>query len=206
MEIYSQPIVNILTEQKVIEEYLCRPGCAIEEYFTMKDRNTLIRREIHAILQGIEESSAEIPCNINVTLYTLPFISKLPFINWRGGVEIVEWEKSIPPNLKQTRMAIRDLQARGLMVWADDITPGDLPMWLQSGVNGYKVELPVIKNDLDFLKELKATKKPIIVERIETKEECQWIKDNGITLAQGYFFGRPKRVENLNYLKTVEAF
>lgn len=193
LEIHTQPIVNVLTGQKILEECLSRPGCSIKDYFTTKDRNTLIRRELHAILQAVEESRGEIPYNINVTLYTLPFVTKLPFINWRGGIEIVEWEKSIAPHFKQTRMAIRDLQAKGLMVWADDVSSGDLSMWLQAGVNGYKVELSEIKDNLAFLYDLKSTKKPIIVERVESEEDHRWVKEHGITLAQGYYYGRPEK-------------
>ena|GEM_PF-1895889 len=206
LEVVSQPIVNIITGQKVMEEYLSRPGCAIKDYFTMKDRNTLIRREMHAILQSIEESTGDSPYNVNVTLYTLPFISKLPFINWRGGIEIVEWENSITPYFKQTRMAIRDLQTRGLMVWADDVTAEDLSMWLRAGVNGYKVELQEIRNNPEFLKTLQGTKKPIIVERIETEVEHQWIKQKGITLAQGYYYGRPERLGKVVQFQAVDAY
>ena len=200
LEVFSQPIVNPFTGQKVMEEYLSRPGCPIKEYFSTKDRDTLSRRELHAILQAIEVSAGETPCNINVTLYTLLFISKLPFINWRGGIEIVEWENSISPHCKQTRMAIRDLQAKGLMVWADDVTPNDLTMWLRTEVNGYKVELAEIQNNLEFLRALQRTKKPIVVERIETQKEQQWVKEQGLTLAQGYYYGRPKRRETMREL------
>lgn len=189
-----------------MEECLSRPGCSIKDYFTLKDRNTLIRRELHAILQSIEGSLGESPYNINVTLYTLPFISNLPFINWRGGIEIVEWEKSISPYFKQTRMAIRDMQSRGLMVWADDVTAGDLPMWLRVGTNGFKVELQEIQNNPEFLKALQNTKKPIIVERIETEIEHQWIKQKGITLAQGYYYGRPEKLGKIVQLQTAEAY
>lgn len=206
LEILRQPIVNIFTGQKVMEELLSRPGYSIKEYFTTNDRNTLIRRELHAILQGVEESTTEIPCNINVTPYTLHFISWFPFINWRGGIEIVEWDKSISPNMKQIRNAIRDMQAKGLMVWVDDVIAADLSKWLRTGVDGYKVELPEIKNNPDFLRALKETKKPIIVERVETDEDHFWVKDTGITLAQGYYYGRPAKVENLNSLRTAYDF
>lgn len=206
LEIHVQPIINVFTGQKVLEECLSRPGCSIKDYFTTKDRNILIRRELHAILQAVEESRGETPYNINVTLYTLPFVTKLPFINWRGGIEIVEWEKSIAPHFKQTRMAIRDLQAKGLMVWADDVSPDDLSMWLQAGVNGYKVELLEVQNNPDFLSALQKTKKPIVVERVETEEEHLWVREHGITLAQGYYYGRPaKLVDNVSRLSVVDG-
>lgn len=95
LETVSQPIVNLITGEKVMEERLSRPGCPIKDYFSTKDRNTLLRRELHAILQSIEESN-ETPYNINVTLYTLPILCRLPF-SWNGGVEIVEGETSISP-------------------------------------------------------------------------------------------------------------
>ena len=206
LEIHTQPIINVFTGQKILEECLSRPGCSIKDYFTTKDRNTLIRRELHAILQAVEEIGGETPCNINVTLYTLPFVSRLPFINWRGGIEIVEWEKSIAPYFKQTRIAIRDLQAKGLMVWADDVSHEDISMWLQTGVNGYKVELLEIQSNPDFLKALQEIKKPIVVERVETEEDHLWVLEHGITLAQGYYYGRPERlVDNTPRLSVADG-
>jgi hypothetical protein len=201
LEIMSQPIVNVITGQEVMAEYLSRPSCSLKDYFSTKDRNVLIRRELHAILQSIEESKG-MPYNVNVTLYTLPFVSKLPFMNWSGGIEIVEWETSISPYFKQTRISIRDLQVRGLFVWADDITADTIDMWLRTGVNGFKVEIDEITKDFKFLNELKETKKPIIVERIETKEQHEWIKSKGIPLAQGFYYGMPQKIGKKVSLQT----
>ncbi|MGE5543690.1 MAG: hypothetical protein ACM3UW_01830 [Bacillota bacterium] len=191
LETLSQPIVNIITGEKVMEERLSRPGCLIKDYFSTKDRNTLLRRELHAILQCVEESG-NTPYNINVTLYTLPILCKLPF-SWNGGVEIVEWDRSISPYFKQTRMAIRDLQSRGLSVWADDVTLDAVDMWLKAGINGFKVEIEALRNDDLFIDRLRATKKPIVVERIETKEDHEFVKSLGIMLGQGFFYGVPSK-------------
>lgn len=195
IETVSQPIVNLITGETVLEERLCRPGCNIKEYFNTRDKNTLLRRELHAILQCIEESNGT-PYNINVTVYTLPILCRLP-ISWNGGVEIVEWETGISPYFKQTRMAIRELQSRGLLVWADDVTANTFETWLKVGANGLKVEVEEIMNDLVFAEQLKSTKKPIIVERVESKEEHEFIKKLGITLAQGFFYGAPGKPEKV---------
>lgn len=194
LEIVSQPIINLITGQKVMEERLSRPeGRSIKEYFSTKDRNTLMRRELHAILQSIEESS-ETPYTINVTLYTLPILCRLPF-SWNGGIEIVEWETSISPYFRQTRMAIGLFQSRGLMVWADDVTPNTMEMWLRAGINGFKIEVAELKDNPLFVECLQATKKPVIVERIETEEEHDFVRSLGMTLAQGFYYGAPGKVE-----------
>lgn len=180
-----------------MEERLSRPGCSIKDYFSPKDRNTLLRRELHAILQCVEESN-ETPYNINVTVYTLPILCRLP-ISWNGGIEIVEWDRGISPYFNQIGTAIRDMQSRGLLVWADDVTPNAVDMWLKAGVNGFKVEIEELKNDELFIKQLRITKKPIIVERIETKEDHELIKNLGITLAQGFYYGAPGKAEKVNH-------
>jgi EAL domain-containing protein (putative c-di-GMP-specific phosphodiesterase class I) len=189
----SQPIVNLVTGDKVLEERLCRPNCPIREYFSIKDKNTLMRRELHSILQCIEESN-DTPYNVNVTAYTLPFLTRIP-ISWNGGIEIVEWEFSASPYFKQMRQAISELQARGLMVWADDVTANALEMWLKAGVNGLKVEMEKIKQDESFVEQLKLSKKPVIIERVETTAEDRLIREHGFTLAQGFYYGAPEGIE-----------
>ena len=186
-----------------MEERLSRPNCSIKDYFSTKDRNTLLRRELHAILQSIEESSY-MPYNVNVTLYTLPVLCRLPF-SWNGGIEIVEWETSISPYFKQARKAIRDIQAKGLLVWADDVTAETMEMWLHAGVNGFKVEIDELRDNLMFVERLRATKKSIIVERIETLEDHNMIQKLGITLAQGFFYGMPKRQEKNIPLRSIRT-
>lgn len=189
----GQPIVNLITGQKVMEERLCRPTCPIPEYFSTKDKNTLMRRELHSILQCIEESNG-IPYNINVTVYTLPFLTRLP-ITWNGGLEIVEWEFSSSPHFKTLRSAIRDLQGRGLTVWADDVTANVIEMWLKAGVNGFKVEIEKIKQDESFIEQLIMAKKPVIIERVETAEEDRFIRERGFSLAQGFYYGIPEGMQ-----------
>lgn len=203
LEIYSQPIVNLITGETVMEERLSRPDCGIKDYFSTKDRNTLLRRELHAILQSIEESS-HIPYNVNVTLYTLPILCRLP-LSWNGGVEIVEWETSINPYFKQTRNAISELQSRGLLVWADDVTAETIEMWLRAGVNGFKVEIDELKNDNLFIEHLRIAKKPIIVERVETMEDHKMIQKLGITLAQGFYYGIPRKQEKVVPLRSART-
>lgn len=203
LEIFSQPIVNLITGETVLEERLSRPDCSIKDYFSTKDRNTLLRRELHAILQSIEESSY-IPYNVNVTLYTLPILCRLP-ISWNGGVEIVEWETSINPHFKQTRNAISELQSRGLLVWADDVTADTIEMWLHAGVNGFKVEIDELRNNRPFIEHLRASKKPIIVERIETLDDHKMIQKLGISMAQGFYYGMPKKQEKIISLRSART-
>lgn len=206
LEIHTQPIVNVFTGQKVLEECLSRPGCSIREYFPTNDPRTLNRRELHAIMQAIEDMEENTLYNINVTLRTLPLVARDPFMIWRGGVEIVEWGKSISPYFKQTKRVIQDLQSRGLSVWADDVIPDYLSMWQRAGVDGYKVELLEIQNNPDFLKALRETKKPIVVERVETEAEHLWVLEHGIILAQGYYYGRPERlVDNIQRLSVADG-
>lgn len=69
-------------------------------------------------------------------------------------------------------------------------------MWLCAGVNGFKVELDELKDNMLFIEHLRATKKPIIVERIESIEDHNLIKKLGITLAQGFYYGKPCKKEN----------
>lgn len=206
LEILSQPIVNLITGEKVMEERLSRPSnSSIKDYFSTRDRNTLLRRELHAILQSIEESkSSRIPYNVNVTLFTLPFLCRLP-LSWNGGIELVEWETSISPFFRKAKCAIRDMQAKGLLVWADDVTADKVEMWLQAGVNGFKVEVDELRYNQSFVEHLQATKKPIIVERIETVEDHNMIRKLGITLAQGFYYGRPAKKEKVIPLQSASV-
>lgn len=185
----GQPIVNIITGQKVLEERLCRPSIPLKEYFSYKDRNTLLRRELHSIFQSIEDANGY-PCNINVTVYSLLTLVHLPIV-WNGGIELVEWDREACPSVAELREAVRAIQSKGLTVWADDVTPQALAMWLEVGVNGIKTEIQLIKDDRFFLDKLKGIKKPTIIEKVETEEEDAFLKENGFQLAQGFYYGMP---------------
>lgn len=183
----GQPILNLITGEKIMEERLCRPqGRSLNEYFDVKDKNALWRRELHSVLQCIEESNG-IPYNINVTAYSLLLLTKLP-ISWNGGIEIVEWNlQSI--RFEELHFAIADMQNRGMTVWADDVTMKTLNLWLATGVNGIKAEINEIRKNHRFIDSLKACKKPVIIERIETNSDHQFVKEKGFILGQGYFYG-----------------
>jgi EAL domain-containing protein (putative c-di-GMP-specific phosphodiesterase class I) len=125
---------------------------------------------------------------VNITLHTLPYLCRLP-ISWNGGIELVEWELSLAPHFRQLRGLVQSIQGRGMSVWADDVTAATLKMWLKIGVNGLKVEIEAIRNDTSFIEQIKLTKLPIIVEKIENKLQHEFIKNLGIVLAQGFYYG-----------------
>ena len=189
IEMLRQPIVNIVSKQVIIEEMLCRPesDCCIKDYLTTKDPHLLWQREYHAILQGIERQNGK-PINLNVSMMSLPYLLSNTALTWNGGIEIVEWGES-NLTMQEMRRIVQQLQARGLSVWADDVTSNKLNFWIRVGVSGIKVELKELYDE-SFVNRLKKTKRAVIVERVENKVDERLLLKNGFHIAQGYLYGR----------------
>lgn len=189
IRIIKQPIINILTRQVMLEECFCRPDgyASLKEYFSIRDPWLLWQREYHAILQAITHQTSY-PMNCNITMMSLPKLLASNELSWNGGIEIVEWGRT-SMSMESIQAAIQKLQTRGLSVWADDVTPELLDFWVQTGVPGLKVELQELY-DIDFLARLKYTKKPIIIERIETKSDEKFVLESGFHLVQGHLYGK----------------
>lgn len=180
-----QPIIDVITNEVVTEEYLCRPyGMSVAEYFRCESAEELWAKEKACIEESIRIQGESKKKNINITLSSLPYFLETE-LTWDGGIEIVEWQMTDTRNIDEM---VERLKQRGLNVWVDDITPENWSIWCYSNVTGFKVAFPIISKSLSFLRELQARHKPIMIEEIEQQTHLEFLQNYGLRFAQGFLF------------------
>ena len=120
-------------------------------------------------------------------------------------------ETSLLDGGEATRAQLRQIRAMGVSVMLDDFGTGysSIKYLQELVVDGIKIDadftrrvadadegaarvaaivraMARLASDLDML---------IVAEGVETRKQAAWLRDNGITLAQGYLLGRPSREE-----------
>ena len=127
-------------------------------------------------------------------------------------IELEITETAAMKNPGQTLSVLRELTSRGLTVSLDDFGKG------YSSLN-YLKQFPVstIKIDMAFIRDLLTEPKDaaivraiillghnlnmkVLAEGVETKEQAEFLKNEGCDLAQGYFYSRPVPAEEFEKL------
>lgn len=187
MYIAIQPIVNLRTRERKAYEILCRPQEGLSKYFRVSTPKELWEREKKCLELAVQAASIfPVPAHINLAASSLPFFLDSG-ISWVGSVEIVEWGFSFPDGIQDM---ILELKRRGFGVWIDDVSPIYLKFWgTIPGVDGLKLNF----RDLVFLDDLFSVFPNIglIVEKIETQEELEEVKNMGVVYGQGFALGAP---------------
>ncbi|WP_019123876.1 hypothetical protein [Brevibacillus massiliensis] len=179
-----QAIVDLQSKKVVMQEWLCRPTQqSVQEFFSVEDAETLWEREKMCIKTAMCIDSC-VPRMINLTLSSLPFFLKTSW-KWEGGVEIVEWGVA---NQEQFNQYAEKLHERGLTIWIDDLTPNGWFFWRDKPVDGYKISFGQAMKQTRFFQEVRNTGKPVILERIETKEMEVMAIQLGGQMGQGFFY------------------
>jgi sensor c-di-GMP phosphodiesterase-like protein len=124
-------------------------------------------------------------------------------------------ERAPLPNLDDARKVIEDLQALGAKVAIDDVGTGHggLSYLMKLGVDIIKIDKMFIdaigterysQTIIETLVELgRSMKMEVIAEGVETVEQVGYLRQKGVTEAQGYVFAPPLPAKS--YLALVEA-
>ena len=122
------------------------------------------------------------------------------------AVEVTESALDSDLNLRQEMDRFR---AAGFEVWMDDFGCG------YSSLNLLKdYEFDVLKVDMEFLRDMESNQRSktivasvirmakslgirTLVEGVETKEQCEFLREAGCDMMQGYLFGRPRPLDEL---------
>lgn len=120
------------------------------------------------------------------------------------AVEVTESALDSDLNLRKEMDRFR---AAGFEVWMDDFGCG------YSSLNLLKdYEFDVLKVDMEFLRDMESNKRSktivasvirmakslgvrTLVEGVETKEQCDFLRETGCDMMQGYLFGKPRPLE-----------
>ncbi|WP_414854187.1 EAL domain-containing protein [Brevibacillus sp. IT-7CA2] len=182
----AQPIVDLVKQEVVMEEWLCRPqGMLVESFFSVENQAELWKREAMCLREAMKMKSKN-PKSINLSLSSMPYFLETSW-SWDGIIEIVEWAVI---NRERFQEYTGKLKERGLQVWLDDLTRETWDDWKTEDVDGYKISFEEAIRCADWLNLVKQKGKPIIVERIETREMEKAAIDLGLSLGQGYLYSK----------------
>jgi EAL domain-containing protein (putative c-di-GMP-specific phosphodiesterase class I) len=107
--------------------------------------------------------------------------------------------------------AITDLTKLGVKVWLDDFGTGFAGLSCLSKINFHTVKIDRLfvqsidtqrgaKLLRDIVNLVSNSGQNIIVEGVETKEQLDCLREQGVSLLQGYYFNRPMSAEALQLL------
>ncbi|MFF0828877.1 hypothetical protein ACFYU8_18365 [Brevibacillus sp. NPDC003359] len=184
----SQAIINMRTDDVFAEEWLCRPATqTISDYFNVNDPFSLWQREKKCLEKGIAENSKRSKM-LNLTVSSLPYFL-VSDLHWEGGLEIVEWGPALNFSEPTLQSLITCVQEKGIEVWVDDLSPHTWgALWRNISVNGYKVVAADVLSNTTFLKELTEQNRPLIVEHVDSLEMREKLLEKGLVYGQGYYF------------------
>jgi diguanylate cyclase (GGDEF)-like protein len=153
----------------------------------------------------------EVSLAINVSAYTTgdkvwmrkfkDLLEGKPHLARRLMIEITETVAL--KDLEQSAAFVRDVKAPGCRVALDDFGAGytSFKSLRTLGIDEVKIDGSYIKNLLDnpdnqvFVRSLLGLAQGLnlrtVAECVETEAEANWLREQGIDLFQGYFFGRP---------------
>lgn len=148
----------------------------------------------NTVLFGLGRLTCGLPAFVNCTAETLTgdAVHLLP-----AGMVVLEILETVEPTAEVVE-ACRRLKAAGFRLALDDIiySPGLKP--LLELVDYIKVDFVAYgaKERRALLKRIGRTKAAMIAEKVESEEQFEEARAEGFQLVQGYYFCRPKLMEN----------
>ncbi|MCF6409065.1 EAL domain-containing protein [Pseudalkalibacillus salsuginis] len=221
ISLYSQPIVNVHQLDVMAWEVLTRgPEHTAYEHplhlFSMaRQTNMLYLLELLVIKKALQKMRGQDAIFINVTPQTIAhkhFINDLDeilqdhvHINPAQIVFEITESESVE-RYSHLSKTIEDLRKRKIRIALDDTGAGyaslnsisflrpdiiKVDRSLIENINGNKLKESMLQGLIHIAREANAQ---IVAEGIETAEEAQVIKRNGVHLVQGFFYARPRLI------------
>ncbi len=217
--VYYQPIIDIQQNKVAMAEALIRwkkngklvsPAKFIpilEERGLIKEIGAIV---IDKVFRFIKEKSINIPISINVSPkqihigFYMEIESLLKKHNINPSYVILEITESVlMENLDILLKNINELTRLGIRFEIDDFGTGysslaylkKLPIYALKIDRTFIKDLPDDEEDVSISKAIismgHSLGKKIIAEGVETKEQVQFLKDNGCEYVQGFYFSKP---------------
>ena len=193
----------------------------LEKYGFVTDLDKYIWEEVCKYLRKwIDKGNKPVPISVNVSkidIYTIDvpaYFNKL-IRQYRLDPSLLKieiTESAYSDDSKEVSDVVKKLRALGLIVMMDDFGSGYSSLNMLGNVN-----VDVVKLDAKFLNLDDEAKKgirilesivsmtkviglPIVVEGVETKEQCDFLEGLGCRYVQGYYFSRPMPVSDFEKL------
>ena len=223
IECFYQPIFDVATHKRVKYEALVRmidkEGKVITPFFFLQDilhtnlYNEITKYIVQTVFKTIKRTSASISLNLNFSdilddnLYNgiIEEIEKNKEMAHKLTIELLEYE--LLEDYEQVKNNIEKIRSYGVKIALDDFG---------SGYSNYaifkEIEIDTIKIDGTIIKEIDASEvlfdiaKSIVVlaeslgieivaEFVHSKSVYEKVKELGIGYAQGFYLGKPERME-----------
>ncbi|GGJ61190.1 EAL domain-containing protein (putative c-di-GMP-specific phosphodiesterase class I) [Anoxybacillus voinovskiensis] len=192
-----------------------------ELFLYASERGNVYNLDIASIVNSLKEFSAffNSVCSYNVflSLNVYPYTIEMPFFpqvmnqlvknaslfHQQVILEINELEKM--ENLEKVLNNIYLLKEQGFLIALDDLGKGDysLQLLIELAPNVIKIDRSLAKNlskdakkqrDVSSIVRLFGKNTKIVLEGIETEEDFHCAKLLGVSYGQGYYLGKPKKL------------
>jgi c-di-GMP-related signal transduction protein len=203
-----QPILTN-SEQVFGYELLFRDG--VENYFRNSDADSASRSTLDtSILMGLDILCDGRRAFVNCTSETLlkDYVTLLP-----PDQAVVEILESVPVDDLVKAACIR-LKEKGYTIALDDFVTDDPRTELMEFADIIKVDLKQTtpQEQVALVKRYGNSKRRMLAEKVETREELNACRKAGFTYFQGYFFRKPEVMQareipknQVNYLRLLQA-
>lgn len=190
-------------------------GEVLSRWKDMDTQEAILKAEaegyIHDIdMCGIEFGlSAAIPVSCNISSKTIQGSQLLRLANRVREGLICEITETYPPMLDRIRTFAFEVHARGGSISLDDVGSGYFnkipwlkkiieaarPQWLKMGID----------TPPEFIEFCQRTNIPVVLEKVETRENLEYALELGVTGLQGWFFDSEPGVQWLHQQRRPET-
>lgn len=187
------------------------------------DVERFVRQQVLELIENRTREGLEIvPLSVNV--------SRVNFYNPKFCDELIEVVEKYQVDKKMIRFEITETacteQPEKVVMFIDRLRGEGFEILMDDFGSGYsslnmlkEIELDVLKIDMKFLQDIESSKRAsdilaavismakklhmdIIAEGVETKGQCEFLKENGCVKIQGYYYSRP--VDQKTFLKMLD--
>lgn len=128
-------------------------------------------------------------------------------------IELTEHQAISPSNLENLKVELEPLRAQGVALAIDDVGSGfsRLQSIAELSPDWIKVDKPLVdrlgvsamhRHIVNYLVRLAAAiKTRVIAEGVESKSQCDILREAGVDCAQGFYFGRPASVDRIRHTR-----